>query len=98
MPTVIIWIVYHGSRGGSKPKVTLRVCDIKVKTLSLGRSAGVPPAVAGASRSRAKLRPNGLRKAGCKQNIIVRVARAGCPRHSGRDARATYHGRVLTLM
>ncbi|MGD0127312.1 MAG: ABC-2 family transporter protein [Terriglobia bacterium] len=39
------------------------------------RGAGVPPAVAGASRSR---------------------ARAGCPRHSGRDARSTLYrlGRV----
>ena len=38
------------------------------------RNAGVPPAVAGASRSR---------------------ARAGCPRDSGRDARATIGCRLL---
>ena len=37
-----------------------RVRDIKVIAVSIGRSAGVPPAVAGASRSRAKIKPNRL--------------------------------------
>jgi hypothetical protein len=57
-----------------------------------GRSAGVSPAVAGASRSRAKEVLTSWEKGRSK------LAQAGCPRHSGRDARATSNGLDFTLM
>src|SRR5208337_1773240 len=58
---------------------------------SLSRSAGVSPAVAGASRSRKSARP-GEKIHDCADlggaSPSRKSARPGWPRHSGRDARA----------
>jgi hypothetical protein len=53
-------------------------------------SAGVSPAVAGASRSRKQKAFAAVGRVGPSlEQTRCKRARAGCPRHSGRDARAT---------
>jgi hypothetical protein len=66
------------------------VCGMKVTTTGDSRrSAGVSPAVAGVSRSRAKQASTSEKKGRSKLRLKSIRARAGCPRNSGRDARAT---------
>jgi hypothetical protein len=70
----------------------LRMCGTRHSGPEVARarsSAGVSPAVAGASRSRQPRSPPA--DCGLKQSRQSEDegARAGCPRHSGRDARAT---------